>query len=225
MPRFDPDEIARAVALQRASYRLLRWATDGIDRGFLSTRAVHGFATLPEAAHAWIESHYENLPTDARPPAADLRPFANLFATYLDASFDLLDEPGTRLYSPEAHCFCHLCSWFVAMPRLRPKKLTRAHKDRARHLMQRWGEEVAVSAGLPVHPDVLADPSLQEDLAYGAYARELLNRTRGFSEGPAALALWRRFAWEPTGSPKKGFELTADRILAAEARVRRALAA
>ena len=30
---------------------------------------------------------------------------------------------GKRLYSPDAHCFCPLCSWLIDAPHLKTKKL------------------------------------------------------------------------------------------------------
>lgn len=67
--------------------------------------------------------------------------------------------------------------------------------------------------------ELLARPPLREPIALVTYAHELLARLDGFPDGPAALALWRRFAWKPEGSPKPGFVLAAAEIMAAEARV------
>ncbi len=70
---------------------------------------------------------------------------------------------------------------------------------------------------------LLDDKELGEPIALGAYGRDLLRRVEGHSEGPAALALWRRFAWTATGAPRKDFTLSAEAILAAEARVQERL--
>src|SRR5882724_8290261 len=131
---FERDALARAVDLQRRSYKLLRWMTDAIDRGFISCDAAHDFASLPPATFAWIDRHYADLPPAARPQHDDLRPFCNLFATYLETSFELLENPGQRLYSPDHHCFCPACSWLVPIPRLKLKKLTPHDRRRGRAL-------------------------------------------------------------------------------------------
>ncbi|MCB9689144.1 MAG: hypothetical protein H6738_11750 [Alphaproteobacteria bacterium] len=222
---FVREDLERAVDLQRRSYRLLKWTAEGIDRGFLSTRAAHAFTTLPQAASGWIDEHYDNLPPNARPPREDLEAFANLFSTYLYATFDLVEDPGKIRYSPDAHCFCPMCSWLVDAPRLRPKKVKPTHKERARELMRSFGNQIAAEAGVSVPDDLLEGDELKVPLALGAYGLELTRRLRGFSEGTATLALWRTFAWEPTGSPRKGFELTADLLLEAERTVLAALSA
>ena len=112
----DADAIHRAVGIQQSSYALLRWAVDGIDRGFLRFDAVHTYASFEEAALAWIERHYADLPASARPAREDLPDFARFFTSYVDSSFDLVENPGRRLYSPEAHCFCPLCSRLAKPP-------------------------------------------------------------------------------------------------------------
>ncbi len=56
-----------------------------------------------------------------------------------------------------------------------------------------------------------------------AWAHELTQRLEGYVTGPAVLALWRMFAWTREGSPKKGFTLRAEDVLAAEDELRRLL--
>jgi hypothetical protein len=63
---------------------------------------------------------------------------------------------------------------------------------------------------------IASDPNIREELALCAYGADLLQRKKGIAVGPAALVLWRNFAWLPSGSPKKKFELTTDLILDAE---------
>jgi hypothetical protein len=220
---FERTSIENAVDLQQRSYKLLRWMADAVDRGFISTRAAHSFSTLPEAALAWLESHYNDLPRAGCPERNDLRRFANLFSSYLESSFDLYERPRQRLYSPEAHCFCPLCSWLVDMPRLQPKKLTRHDKERARKLTASALRQLALDLELaiaePFVEQTIDERTMRESLALVAYGHDLLRRLDGIVEGPATLALWRRFAWTAEGSPKHGFELTAGAILDAEAAV------
>lgn len=200
--------IEHAVDLQRRSYRLLRWMTAAIDRGFIRFDAAHDFASLPAAARVWLDRHHNDLPRDARPELDDIPAFANLYATYLEGSFDLAEAPGKQLYSRDHHCYCFMCSWLVDAPRLRPKKPDAHDKRRADKLQER------ALAQLGVGPS-----PLREEVALVTYAFDLLGRLQGHSEGAATLVLWRRFAWTPEGSPRKGFELTARAILDAEARL------
>lgn len=218
---FVPTEIERAVDLQQRSYALLRWATDAVDKGFLAFDTLHSYASLPGAALAWLESHYENVPKAARPERDDLRDFVKLFATYLEGSFDLIEDPGLRLVSPQSHCFCPMCSWLVKMPRLRAKRLVPADKELARRLMVESIVHRAAHLGriLPasVANDLVAEPGLRETTALVAYGDDLLRRVAaGTSYGPATLALWRRFAWTTAGSPRQDFDLEAALILDAE---------
>ena len=62
---------------------------------------------------------------------------------------------------------------------------------------------------------ITEDPVLREALALCAYGADLFHRMQGGTVGPAALVLWRSFAWLPSGSPKKKFVLSADLILRA----------
>jgi len=217
---FDPTELARAVKVQSQSFALLQWTADAIARGFITFSAAHTYATLPAAAQAWIEEHYADLPTSARPARAEIAPFARFFASYLETSFELVERPGQRLYSPDAHCFCPMCSWLVDVPHLRTKKLVPADKARAEKSKLAALHALAVEASVSPSDEelqaLLADITLREPLALVAYGRDLLERTRGGRVGPSTLALWRTFAWTPTGSPKKKFVLSAELVLDAE---------
>lgn len=216
---FQAHAIERAVDLQRRSYHLLKWLASAVDRGFISTYDSHEYATLPEAARAWIDRHYADLPPAARPPVEDLDAFCNLFTTYLESSFDLVDDPGEIMYSPNAHCFCPICSCLVAAPRLRTKKLTRYDKQRARDLQARAIRQLALERDRTIEDaePLLADRAVSEAAGLVAYAHDLGRRIDGVVEGPTSLALWRTFAWLPAGSPKLGFDLSAKVILDAEA--------
>lgn len=220
MTLLEPREIERAVDLQRRAYRLLGWMEGAMEKGFIAPHTAHVYASLAASALAWMDEHYLNLPADGRPEREDLPAFANLFATYLDSTFDLEANPGQRLYSPQAHCFCPMCSWMVRVPHLRPKRIGRAERRRARGLERDALRALADRLGARVPDDrleaLLDDPALREPRALLAYAVNLLQRLEGISVGPATLALWRGFAWTAKGSPRKGFRLEAAAILEAQ---------
>jgi hypothetical protein len=50
-------------------------------------------------AEEWIEEHYLNIPDNTRPSQKDIKRFSNIFSSYLVTSFDLVEDPGKRLYS------------------------------------------------------------------------------------------------------------------------------
>lgn len=223
----DRSEIEEAIELQTKGYELLRWLEKAFNDGFIAPEAVHSYGTLEESARAWITRHRTNLPESARPSVEQLGPFSRFFSTYLDSTFDLDANPGQQLYSPEAHCFCPLCSWMVKVPHLKPKKVYRSDKRRAEDMKRSFVVALAAELDRTLSNSeadgLLGHPDLPEPIALCTYASDLLRRIKGYAVGPATLALWRGFAWTPEGSPKKGFKLTADDIMAAQDLIRSSL--
>jgi hypothetical protein len=214
------NEIENAVRLQACGYQLLKWLDKALTDGFITPEAAGTYATSEDAAYAWLDKHYLNLPDKARPERSDLRAFSNFFSTYLACTFDLDAEPGERLYSPEAHCFCFMCSWMVKKPYLQPKKVGPGDKKAAERMKRTFLRRLAEARGFLVSDemldDMLQDPNLREPIGLCTYAADLLQRLKGWSAGAASLALWRTFAWTPQGSPKKNFVLTTDEIMIAQ---------
>ena len=130
----DPTKLRHAVDMQHRSYLLLKWVASAVTSGFVSFKTAHTYSTLPLAAEAWIAGHYSNIPANARPAREDLAAFAAFFSTYLTNSFDLIANPGQQLFSPDAHCFCPMCSWLIDAPNLMTKKVTSADKRRAHRI-------------------------------------------------------------------------------------------
>lgn len=217
---FSKDEISRAIDLQKRSYELLKWIASAVKSGFISFNAAHSYSSVSTAAVDWIERHYQNIPENARPSHSDLEDFSNLFSTYLENSFELISSPGKHLYSPDAHCFCPMCSWLVDAPNLKAKTPTQKDKKRAHKMMVDVITRIAIENQVRLTENkvgtIINNPNVREKLSLCAYGFDLLNRMKGIAVGPAALVLWRTFAWLPSGSPKKKFELTADLILDAE---------
>lgn len=214
------DRVERAVRIHALGYRLLRWLEGALEKGFVAPEAAGAHAASGDAAFAWLDEHYHNLPEVARPERSELRELGNFFSTYLSSTFDLEARPGARLYSPDAHCFCPVCSWMVRRPHLRPKKVSDRDKKIAERMKRDLLLRLAASRGLPAADaaidGMLLDPDLREPIALCTYAVDLLERLEGRANGAATLALWRSFAWTPGGSPKKRFVLSADAILGAE---------
>jgi hypothetical protein len=131
------NEVERAVRLQDCGYQPLRWLEKALSDGFITPEAAGAYTTSEDAAHAWLDKHYFNLPENARPARSDLRAFGNLFSTYLGSTFDLDANPWKRLYSPDAHCFCPICSWMVQKPHLRPKTVRAGDKKIAERMKRK----------------------------------------------------------------------------------------
>ena len=211
------DEIEKAVHMQACGYQLLKWLEKALWEGFITPEAAGNYATSEDAAYAWLEKHYLNIPLSARPERADLQAFSNFFSTYLDCTFDLDPEPVPRM---ESHCCCCFCGWMVQNQHLRPKKVGSRHKKVAEKMKRTFLLRLAKARGIAVTnemlDDILQDPNLREPLGLCTYASDLLQRQKGIAFGAASLALWRSFAWTPKGSPKKNFVLTADSIMLAQ---------
>ena len=211
-------EIEKAVILQQKSYQLLKWVADSIRSGIIDVTSAHEFSDLPSAALKWMVQHYENLPIGARSSKEDLSQFAAFFSTYLLNSFELVQHPGNRLYSPDAHCFCPMCSWLVEAPNLVTRKVTTSDKARAQKMKVRAVSHLLNNRqiDLPWIASLENDQEQKECICLVTYGYDLLDRMKGVANGPSVLALWRGFAWTAQGSPKKKFMLTANMIMNAQ---------
>lgn len=216
----NPTEVARAVELQQQSYQLLKWMGEAVGKGLIHFDTAHDYSTLPEATEKWIAEHYLNIPQRARPARDELAEFSAFFSTYLENSFVLIPDPGKTLYSPDAHCFCPMCSWLIDAPNLKAKKPSIAHKRRARKMKIAAVQNIAAAHDTFLTDNaveaIVDDPDLRETVSLVTYAVDLLGRVKGIATGPAVLVLWRGFAWNREGSPKKSFKLSSDAIVASE---------
>jgi len=216
---FDPKELERVVSLQQKSYQLLRWVGDALRSGTLNFNKVHQADDVSVAAKEWVERHFHSIPGEARPDAAELEPFARLFASYLTTSFDLIAQPGTRRVSSH-NCYCAFCSYLAAADHLRVRTPDKKARQRAHQMKDLYLSSLAAEAGVTLsaadRESLLSDPKTADDLAFAAYGRELLRRSQFASQGEGVLVLWREIAWDQKGKVKKGFALSAERILQAE---------
>ena len=219
---FIKEDLKRAVRIQQRTYRLLKWMNTAMDKGFISPETAHEYATASEVAKEWIEKHFHNLPNDGRPEQFDkkeIEAYANMLSTYMLTSFEIEEQPRKHLKS-NCGCYCPMCSYLVAAPYLRTKKLTKEDKKRAKKLKIDYLNKLSIHYDKDLD-DVEArkiadDPQLREILAMATYGDQLILRIHGHIEGPALLALWRDFAWNVNGSPKKNFKLKATHILECE---------
>lgn len=219
----DLARLQRLLDMQQRSYRLLKWMAIAVTEGFVSFDTAHDYSELPVAAEAWIRIHYQNIPPNARPANEDFAPFCNFFSTYLTNSFELVSNPGQRRYSPNAHCYCPMCSWLVDAPNPVTRKVQPSDKRRADTMRRNAWLKLAIGNEIEVDGSILNEMLHTrlafEDASLVAYADDLIQREKGIANGPAVLSLWRGFAWNETGSPKHGFRLKANLIVEAEERL------
>ncbi|HXQ70661.1 MAG TPA: hypothetical protein VN844_09250 [Pyrinomonadaceae bacterium] len=212
------DELVQAVDLHRRSYNLLLWLRTAIAKGVIQVTRAHEYMDEAEAAEDWIESHFLNLPPNCRPEREQLKPFSRFFATYLTTSFELVDQPFHLLES-KCGCCCPICAYLTGPHHLKTKKLFRRDKERARKIkiaaLQQLSREHNKYLAQEQAEKLVDSHTTAREIAMLAYGQQLVARTRGNSEGPAVLALWREIAWNRT-APKKDFTLEAEDILQAE---------
>lgn len=223
--------LRRAIDLRERAYELLQWLSDAVGEGYLAFDTVHAVDSFRAGGEAWIHDHYGKLPYHARPAPHDVPAFVAFFSTYLETSFEHSDEAEEeRLYEADG-CACPWCSWLIDVPGLRPRTPSKADKREARELTVAVVEELLrgldgrfrelaqsldEAARTAIIDAVASDTHLREELALVAYATDLLARVRGRAVGPAALALWRSFAWTRAGKPRDDFVLSAELIFEAE---------
>ena len=212
-------ELTTAVDLHRRAYQLLLWVERAIREGRIRFDQIHQDMSAVAAAQQWVWCCYSSFPTNFRPrekSSPQLEQFANLLASYLMVSFDLVEEPGRN---PRL-CPCSFCQHLVSFARLRAKKLTMADKQRAQELIREYLGRLASELRRPLTDadidELLQDRTVREKAAMSTYGEQLIRRMHDDPTDPSTLALWRMFAWEPTGSPKHDFELSASDILRAE---------
>jgi len=204
------DRLTLAIDIHSQSYQLLRWVAEAVRKGFIPATRAHQYANTGDAAFDWMQEHYLNLPQAMRPDRRHLREFASYFGNYVMSSFDIVEQPGTRLDS-RCGCYCPLCAHLVNAPHLQPKKLGKRDKVRADQLMVNRvialanEEKIAVSDAAIA--DIVESDKTRRSAAYSAYGYWLIKRLEGDTDGPAVLALWREIAWKRTGSPIKNFRL------------------
>ena len=221
------EEVQTAVELQRQSYNLLRWLSTAISKGVIRFDRAHDYLDEAGAARDWIARHYLNLPPDCRPASEQLEPFSQFFATYLITSFELVKDPKPQTYSA-CGCDCPMCAYMVGASYLRAKKVYRRDKVRARRMKISALKQLAFERNTRLDQEqaeeLIDSPDSAMEASLIAYGQQLVARTRGISEGPAVLVLWREIAWEKSGSPKKDFQLEAENILSAEESLAKRLA-
>jgi hypothetical protein len=218
---FTDSEIERALRVQARGWALVECLERSAMGDLIPARAVHEFGSTEEAAIKWIRLGYTGLPSILELADDEIEDTARYFATYLDTSFDFVEVPQTHRVPGACGCACGLCAVRVRGLHLRPKKLRGGEKAKARILLRETLDDVAKEHGRePLSDDefiaIYTDAELRASAALLAYIRELFRRMKGYTEGPAVLALWRHFAWTPTGSPRRGFRLSLELVRAAE---------
>jgi len=194
---FNKDELTLALDLQARTYELLRWAASAAQKGFIPFEHIHTYSSQSCAAADWINRNYDNIPLKARPERRYIQRFSALFSTYLENSFNLFDAPSLAVKSPQT-----------------------ADKKRAQKLMRQELHKIASEHDIQLTDDkfehMLTAPDLRESIALCTYGSDIFHRMNGVASGVATVVIWRKFAWWPTGSPKRNFQLTADMIIEAE---------
>lgn len=202
----DRAELERAVEIHRGAYRLLLWMAEEIRAGRLAADAAHARMSGPDVAIDWLRRLRGRFPEDLRPQEGDLESWAHMLSSFLNVSFEIGPIRDLRDYC------CDFCTRLRIYRGFRVRNPSSRAREEARRLKATYLREIGAD-GLDARR-----PELAVDIAMAAYGRELIRRTRFAGQGPGILALWREFAWEG-GRPRRGFELRASAILAAQDRI------
>jgi len=209
----DMKNLEKVLALHDNAFALLRWVGSQLQRGVLDMAHVHTSTSAGEAAEEWIRRNYSNLPTDVRPSMDELRAFANLFASYLQTSF----EVGTKHRRVSScGCYCSFCSYLSNTPYLKARSLPKKARETATALKRLYLQELAHDSGVAASQSTLeelasAKTALAREVAMATYAKELLRRTEYVTQGEGVYALWREFAWVD-GHPDRKVKLTVKSV-------------
>lgn len=223
-------ELETAFEISQKAYLLLKWLEEAMNKKLYSPVSAHKNLSSSEAVEAWLVEHIKNLPERTRPnihSLAELKKFCNYFSTFLTTSFDIVEKPGKRLYSDDAHCFCPMCSWLINVSHLKPKKVSGLDKKKAIKLKQNTLMQLCMNLQIVINTNdiekFINNKATFESVSVITYGNELISRTKGHSNGASVLWLWRNFAWNKSGSPRKKFEFTKDYLLDSKVEVCEAL--
>ena len=205
-------EIEAAIDLQARSFAFLQWLESALDRGFIfpGRAETHGRGRL--GTLDWFQTFFENIPPAVRGDRESLDRLAGFVSTYLKGTFNLDEDPGEFIYSEDGHCFCPCCSYMRQRSHLRPRRTQNADRKAAETMMMRHLRSLTEELGHEVRETtllrLLKDRPVREDLALLTYIVNVEERAQGRVVGAAPLVLWRLFAWNDQGSPKKKWKLT-----------------
>jgi len=209
-------ELDRALRIKDLTYNLLMWLNSEIYKKIISPEKAIEYTASFYTAKNWIVEHYNNLPIDSRPDSIDLKdvePFTYMFLSVFNSSFVIETEPGQR-YVPH---LLRTNAVYVDKPHIRTKKLSTKDKLNARKLKIKYLQDLIIEKEIQFDSiyieNLVDDLVLKEKIALTTYGYQLIERLKGFNQGLEVLALWREFAWNSKGSPKKKFRLDSNLII------------
>ena len=234
MNLIDSALLSRAIEVQKRCYRFLQLIRyDQIDfSGNWSIGKIHDDSTSEaDRFGELVKANFLNLPNNSQPISAnedDINDFANFFVSYLFCSFDIISDSQSRLVQvsepiSDGSCWCELCTRLTDAPNLKLKKVTGWNKSIADSLEEEALRKLILIENVSVSEEnisnLLDNSDYIETRALIAYGVELIRRCNGEEVDASSLVLWRRFAWEKNGVPKKNFTLTVETISDAETKL------
>lgn len=210
----DLAAIEHALGVHKRALAALRALSDAVFAGMAITPSAHVEVDETAAAADWLRRNVHLVPTEARPTDPHQHEeLARVVAALLVSSFDVIANPREVGVPDSGGCTCPLCLRMVAAPNLRAKKLRSSDQQRADELVADHIGALGGDAGAALTTEdcgaLAAREDLRESLALSTWAEHLVRRIAGDADGPALLALWRRFAWTRTGAPKANYAVTS----------------
>ena len=217
-------DLSEAIRLHEKAYGLFRWLNSRLKKGKARFETVVASMQLAREVKQWLTRNRADLPEGYRPELEELDPFSNLFASYLATSYTVVKG---AVVGACGGCFC--CGVLELPNHLRIRKITPQARRDAVELKRLFLEALADERKRPGSRDRIvelsrAESPLKSQVAMATYATQLIRRMEFPSQGPGLLVLWREFAWNAKGAPRKGFKLKSRDVLQAEKKIVTALA-
>lgn len=215
---FNTDELQQTLALKENSYETFLWIKKKM-RTSHSLSKVKAFAEVSLDTENWVKKNYNAIPNKYRPLQEEIPKFSFLLCSYFHIAF-ILNGDFTKTYSWPKKVLYFVLHDMMPQFSISLRKVSKADKHNAEKMMLNqlihMTKEVCLEMKPPLLEKMLEAKHLHEPLAMCAYANDLLQRQKGQFSGAPVLVLWRKFAWNSHGNPKKNFKLTTEMILNAE---------
>ncbi|MFX0103199.1 MAG: hypothetical protein ACFFCS_26780 [Candidatus Hodarchaeota archaeon] len=212
---FDPDELEKIIDLRDKSYEMFMWLNERIKKKQELFLDIHEKMGIYKAGLEWVKRNLKSLPQNFRPAEEDVEPFVHILTSYLSTSFQV-----TKTERVSDGCYCPFCTFFAPKTIYQVRNPSKKSIENAEKLKARYIQGLCKEIDAK---EIEADPKKwideNDDLVYqislATYAKEMIRRSKFYSQGEGILVLWREIAWVD-GRKDPRFKLTARMVLEAE---------
>ena len=154
---------------------MLMLLSSKIDSGKMTISRVDQDESSSDVVFEWLQTYYDYLPKKVKPDREDLRLFSNYFASYLNTSFDLDENPGLR-WNSVYKVTCRIEN----ARRLRLNMGIRGKRKRKRlSEFSNWQKNMIWRFHQNLQRSLAHSPDTKRDASYSAYVHSLFERMQG----------------------------------------------